>query len=302
MPQTLRSLAACCAMLAAIASDSVIFSADQATGYAERIAQWRAHREAGLKADEGWLTLVGLTWLSPGDNRAGSDPANDVVIPSPSAAARLGVFTLAGDGVTFRPEPGANVLVNGQPARAQVLQPQPGRYDVVSSGTTTMFVIKRGLRYGVRIRDTASEARRAFTGLHWYPIRDTYRVTARFVAHARATQIMVPNVLGDLDPWTSPGYAVFSMGGREVTLQAVYEGSDTRTLFFIFRDLTTGTDTYPGGRFLYADAPVDGTVVLDFNKAHSPPCAFTPYATCPVPPRENALPVRVEAGELNPHR
>jgi uncharacterized protein (DUF1684 family) len=139
-------------------------------------------------------------------------------------------------------------------------------------------------------------------GLHWYPIREDYRVKARVVPHPKPTTIMIANVLGVVEPWPTPGKAVFTLAGREFTLHAVLDGPEAKELSFIFRDGTTGSDTYPGGRFLYAAMPENGEVLLDFNKAHSPPCAFTAFATCPLPPKENALPVRIEAGELNPHR
>ena len=269
--------------------------------YARDIGQWRSEREGALKTADGWLTLVGLFWLQEGANCAGTDTACRVSLAAGSAPPRIGDFVYTSGTITFKPAPGADVRINGKPAGVQVLNTQPGRYDKVSIGTVTMFVIKRGQRVGVRVRDTNSQARRDFRGVQWFPIAQSYRVTARFVVYPKATSIMIANVLGDVDPWPSPGYAEFTLGGRQYRLHAVLDGPNARELFFVFRDLTTGKDTYPGGRFLYADMPSNGQVVLDFNKAHSPPCAFTPYATCPLPPKENALAVRIEAGELNPH-
>jgi len=274
-------------------------TAEQA--YARDIGQWRREREAALKTDDGWLTLVGLFWLQEGSNCAGADPACRISLAAGSAPARIGDFVFTSGTITFKPTPRVDVRINGKPAGVQVLSAQPGRFDKVSIGTVTMFVIKRGQRCGVRVRDTNSQARRDFRGVQWFPIAQSYRVTARFVAHPAPMSILIANVLGDVDPWPSPGYAEFTLGGRQYRLHAVLDGPNARELFFVFRDLTTGKDTYPGGRFLYADMPSKGQVVLDFNKAHSPPCAFTPYATCPLPPKENALTVRIEAGELNPH-
>jgi hypothetical protein len=271
-------------------------------GYAESIGAWRAKREAGLRAEDGWLTLVGLSWLDEGANRVGTDPASEVLLPAGSAPRSLGVITLAGGTATFSPAPGTAVRVNGRPARTQVLRPQPGDYDVVTAGTLTFFVIKRGSRVGVRVRDSNSPSRQHFAGLRVYPIREEYRVAGRFTPHAASTTIMIPNVLGAVEAWPTPGTVTFTLGGRDYTLQPVLDGPGAKELFFIFRDLTTGDGTYPGGRFLYASMPVNGEVVLDFNKAENPPCAFTPYATCPVPPKENALPIRIEAGERDPHR
>jgi uncharacterized protein len=284
--------------LAATAPRRVQAGAD----YVHEIERWRAARESELRADDGWLTLVGLFWLSEGRNSVGGAATNAVPLPDTSAPARLGVLELRSGVVRLIPEPGTALRVNGKPAATQALRPQPGDYDVLSIGSLTFFVIKRGDRFGVRVKDRESPARREFAGLRWFPIRDDRRVRARFVAHATPTTIPIANVLGNVDSWPSPGYAVFTLDGRECRLTAVLDGADAKELFFVFRDLTTGEETYPGGRFLYADMPVDGEVVLDFNKAHSPPCAFTPFATCPVPPKENHLGVRIDAGELNPHR
>jgi uncharacterized protein (DUF1684 family) len=275
--------------------------ATAAQAYARDIGQWRAEREAALKTDDGWLTLVGLFWLQEGANCAGTDASCRVLLAAGSAPARIGEFANASGTITFKPAPRVDVRINGKPAGVQVLNTQPGRYDKVSVGTVTMFVIKRGQRYGVRVRDTNSQARRDFRGVHWFPTAPSYRVTARFVSHPKPTSIQIVNVLGDVEPWPSPGYAEFTLGGRQYRLHAVLDGPNARELFFVFRDLTTGKDTYAGGRFLYADMPSNGQVVLDFNKAHSPPCAFTPFATCPLPPKANGLAVRIEAGELNPH-
>jgi hypothetical protein len=270
--------------------------------YRRSIETWRAEREAKLKADDGWLTLVGLFWLEEGVNRVGATPEAEVALVKGSAPAAIGTITLRGTVARFEPAPGADVRINGKPAAAQTLRPQPGDYDVVTTGSVTMFVVKRGDRYGVRVRDSNSAQRREFSGLRWFPIREDLRVTARFIPHPTPTSIMIANVLGAAEPWPTPGKVVFRLNGRELTLHPVLDGPGANELFFIFRDGTTGSATYPGGRFLYAPMPTNGIVELDFNKAESPPCAFTAFATCPLPPKENALPVRIEAGELDPHR
>jgi hypothetical protein len=270
--------------------------------YRRSIESWRAEREAKLKADDGWLTLVGLFWLEEGENRVGATPEAEVALAPGSAPAAVGTITLRGTIARFAPTPGADVRINGKPAAAQTLRPQPGDYDIVTTGSLTMFVIKRGGRYGVRVRDANSARRREFAGLRWFPIREDLRVTARFIPHPTPTSIMIANVLGAVEAWPTPGKVVFTLNGREFTLHAVLDGPDAKELFFIFRDGTTGSATYPGGRFLYAAMPRNGVVELDFNRAESPPCAFTAFATCPLPPKENALPVRIEAGELDPHR
>ncbi len=273
-----------------------------AGSYAAAIEGWRSEREAELRSAQGWLTVAGLTWLKEGTNVVGRDPTSAVRLDSPTVPLRVGAFEFRGGVATFDPQPGEPVNVNGKPATRQVIRWDSAPPDRVQCGTVTMFIIKRGSRFGVRVRDTDSRARREFSGTRWYPIRAEMAVTARFVRHEKPTTIPIANVLGDIDPWPSPGYAVFTLGGREHRLYPVLEGPSPRQLFFIFRDRTSGTDTYGGGRFLYTEMPVDGKVVLDFNKAENPPCAYTAFATCPLPPKENALPTRIEAGERNVHQ
>lgn len=275
--------------------------AQKPASYADEIRAWRDAREVELRADDGWLTLVGLSWLDRGPNTVGSAPDSAVRLPA-AAPARVGTIVFDGSQAHFSPEPGSGVLINGEAARTGRLRPQPGEYDTLGVGSVSFFVIQRGTRFGVRIRDTASPARRDFRGLAWFPISESYRVRGRFVPHRTPVTMSIPNVLGEVTPWPSPGYVVFTLGGRELQLHPVLEGENARELFFILRDATTGHETYPGGRFLYTELPRDGEVVLDFNKAISPPCAFTAFATCPLPPKENALPVRIEAGEKDPHQ
>jgi uncharacterized protein len=270
--------------------------------YRRSVEAWRVEREAKLTADEGWLTLVGLYWLEPGVNRVGANQDAEVALPPGSAPGEVGTITFRDGVARFEPARDVDVRINGRPAAPQVLRPQPGDYDVVTTGSVTFFVVKRGNRYGVRVRDANSRQRREFAGLHWFPVREEYRVIARFIPHPTPTSIMIANVLGAVEPWPTPGSVVFTLNGRELVLHPVLDGPDANELFFIFRDGTTGSDTYPGGRFLYAAMPKDGEVILDFNRAENPPCAFTAFATCPLPPKSNTVPIRIEAGELNPHR
>jgi uncharacterized protein (DUF1684 family) len=267
-------------------------------GYAAEIQKWRERREARLKADDGWLTVAGLYWLKDGANRFGSAAANEVAFPEGAAPPLAGVLELAGGKVAIRVEPGVVVTAKGVPVKAMQLKPDTsGEPDVLALGRLTFFVIERSGRLGVRLRDPESPQRKAFAGLAWFPVAEPYRIAARFVPAATARTIPVPNILGQTIDMPSPGRAVFSVGGKELGLDAVLEEPDAKELFFIFRDQTAGKETYPAGRFLYSELPKDGTVVLDFNKAYSPPCAFTPHATCPLPPAQNRLGVRIEAGE-----
>ena len=250
------------------------------TAYESEIAQWRRAREAALKADGGWLTVAGLFWLHEGANRFGKDASNDIALPD--GAAMAGVFELHNGKVT--------VTLDG--ATREVVHDSA---DVVKVGRLSLFAIKRGDRYGIRLKDPDSEYVHGFHGIEYFPPSETYRVTAKFVSEPRKIPIL--NILGQTEDSECPGYAVFRLHGTDMRLYPIIEEPGDKQLFFVFRDQTTGKETYGAGRFLYSDLPKDGQVVLDFNKAYNPPCAFTPYATCPLPPKDNHLPVRVEAGE-----
>jgi uncharacterized protein (DUF1684 family) len=242
------------------------------------IAEWRRARATGLRADGGWLTVTGLFWLHEGTNRFGRDPSNDITLPD--GPPHAGTLRLRGGKVTME--------APGQAAR----ELRPDSEDAARAGRLNLFVIARSGKFGIRLKDPESEYRRNFHGLEYFPASERYRVTARFVAEPRKLAIL--NILGQTEEQESPGYAVFRLGEREFRLRPVLEGP---TLFFIFRDQTAGKETYGAGRFLNTPMPENGRVVLDFNKAYNPPCAFTPYATCPLPPPENKLAVRIEAGE-----
>jgi uncharacterized protein len=264
--------------------------------YTEEIEQWRHAREARLKSDDGWLSLAGLFWLKEGDNTVGAGPSNDIVLPKGSVAERLGVFQFHNGAVSFRAAPRVSVTVDGSPATSAALKPDTSDSpDILRSNDLTMYVIQRGDRYGIRLKDKNSEARRKFTGLKYFPVDPEYRVKARFVPYNPPKMLAIPNILGQMEQDLSPGYVVFRLRGQDLRLDPITEDG---TLFFIFKDLTSGKQTYPPGRFLNTDMPKNGEVVLDFNKAYNPPCVFTPYATCPLPPEQNELPVAIEAGEL----
>lgn len=261
--------------------------------YSETITRWREQQEAALRAEDGWLTLAGLFWLAEGAQRAGADPSCEMVLPS-GAPPVLGVFERTGREVLFRPA--GDALINGEPATERLLRGDiPGPPDLLTFGSFTLFVIERGERVGLRLRDRDHPARRAFAGRRWFPIDERYCINARFEPYEPPRVVAIPTILGDVEEQFSPGAALFAIDGREYRLDA----TQTRDggLFFVFRDATCGNEAYGAGRFLYAAAPRDGMVTLDFNRAVNPPCAFTAYATCPLPPHQNILPVRIEAGE-----
>jgi uncharacterized protein len=269
-----------------------------ATAYVAEIQTWRAEREARLEADGGWLTVSGLFWLKDGDNGFGSEASNEIPLPA-SVPPRAGVITFHGGEARFRLEDGVRGTIGGATVTSGVLKPDTsGDPDVLVLGRVTLHVIERGGRFGIRVKDMDSERRKRFPGLRWFPVKESYRVVARLVP--APGMVPISNILGQVSEMPRPGHLVFDLNGRELSLDPVLEEPDAKELFIMLRDLTSAKETYGAGRFLYVDLPKDGKVVLDFNKAYSPPCAFTPYATCPLPPKQNRLPVRIEAGELAP--
>jgi uncharacterized protein (DUF1684 family) len=251
------------------------------------VEKWRADYESGLKAPSGWLSVAGLFWLHEGSNVVGSDPQSDVVLPE-GTPARAGVLRLNSGKATFEPASGTPVAI------------KPDSSDTFRFGAVEMTLIERGGKTGARLRDPNAATRRDFTGCKWFPAAESWDVHARWVAYPEPKKIAILNVLGMTSQEPSPGYAEFTLQGQKLRLEPVVEDNQ---LFFMFKDQTSGKSTYAAGRFLYADMPKDGAVELDFNKAKNPPCAFTAFATCPLPPKQNALPVALEAGEkkYGPH-
>ncbi len=262
--------------------------------------KWRQERLARLTTDDGWLTVVGLFWLKEGANRLGAGPGNDIVLPEGKGPGFAGTLTLAGGKVSVTVAPGVPVTAGGAPVTSMDLRSdrQPGGPDILKVGADlSLFVIERGGKPAIRLKDRTSHARRDFKGLDYFPIDAAYRVKARFVPYEPPKTIAIPNVLGQSEDLPCPGAVVFTLGGREFRLEPVIEEPGDTELFYIFRDATSGRDTYGSGRFLYSEMPKDGTVVLDFNRAYTPPCGFTRFATCPLPPPQNRLDIRIEAGE-----
>lgn len=274
--------------------------------HAEEVEAWREERLARLQRADGWLSLVGLHWLDYGDSIVGSGPTRGVRLAV--GPDELGVITLDKDGsVRFRARAGAGVTYDGQPAGTAVrtlATDADGNAPTVvgfNGGDASFIAIQRGDRVGLRVRDALAPTRTGFTGIDHFPVDRSWRVVARFEAHPAGQTLPIVNVLGQEEDRPNPGALVFEKEGAVHRLEAVDEG-DGR-LFLIFADRTSGHETYPAARFLYADPPgADGTTVVDFNKAYNPPCAFTPYSTCPLPPPSNRLDLRVEAGEWKPRK
>jgi uncharacterized protein (DUF1684 family) len=274
------------------------YAADPA--YLRSIAEWRSQEEAKLKADDGWLTVVGLDWLKQGENRVGSNPNYEIRLPK-TAPDRVGTLTLRAGQVRFRPEKGAAVTFNGAPAVETELKPDiTPRYDKLAIGRVKFFIIQREQRFGVRIKDNDSAARRAFTGLKWFSVDESWRVQAKYVPYDKPRKVTFDTLAGVKEEDVAPGFVTFQRGGREYRMEPVLDGTD---FWFVMRDATSGKTTYSASRFLYAPMPKTGiarpgTLEIDFNKAENPPCVFTDYATCPLPPPQNRLPLAVTAGEM----
>ncbi len=284
-------------MLALCLSALLLAAPADASSFAEATAAWHAQREKRLASEEGWLTLVALLWLKEGDNVAGSGPGASVLFPA-KAPARLGTFRRTGTAVSFRPETGVVVTTrDGKPfAGGPLKSDADGPPDVLEAGGLRFHVVIRGERVGLRVKDPQSPKRLGFHSIPMYPADARWRVEARWEAAPQGNAIAVPNILGTVDEMPSPGTAIFTLDGQEYRLTPVLEEGDPR-LFFVFADATNRTETYGAGRFLYAEPPQQGRVVLDFNHAYNPPCAFTAYATCPLPPKQNRLPIAIPAGE-----
>jgi uncharacterized protein (DUF1684 family) len=263
------------------------------SGYHAEIRKWRDKREQSLKAEDGWLSLTGLFWLKAGENRVGSAAGNRVQLPD-GFPAIAGTMRLHDGQVTFTPERNQLAQVNGKAIRSAVVlqDDKAGSPDTLSIGRLKLTVIERGSQIGVRMKDSQSEARLRFKGLSWFPVKPEWRVRARFVRQPK--RMLFDAQAGGKQEMASPGYVEWTFAGKQLRLTPVSEGDQ---LFYVFRDTTAGKSTYAAARFLYSDLPKDGFVTLDFNKAYNPPCVFTPYSTCPLPPAENRLPVAVEAGE-----
>lgn len=275
-------------------SATTAMTADAA--WVQQVEVLRKERNESLKKEDSWLTLVGLYWLDEGENRFGSSAENKVILPEGKAPAVAGTFVRKGESVSIRVEPGAKVTQGGKPVTAMDLRKDTdGEPTVLELGSLSFFVVKRGDRIGVRIKDRESPVLAAFHGLDFYPIRPEWRVEARFEPYQPARKVKIPNVLGQISEEDSPGAVVFERDGKTHRLDTL--GSVEEGLFLIFADETNGKETYGAGRFLEAAPPKDGKVVVDFNTAYNPPCAFTAFATCPLPPAQNRLAVRVEAGE-----
>jgi len=261
--------------------------------YQQSVDKWKAELVEGRKNN--WLPLAGLFWLKPGENTFGTARQNSIVFPK--GPAKAGSFELNGTDVTLKLSDGTRATVQGKPVSTMKLEPDTSKNrTVVELGSLRFHAIVRGKRIGIRLKDLDSQAVRDYKGPVFFPLDPKFRIAAKWIPSNGKKTVDVPNVLGDVEPVASAGTAVFEINGKKFELTDL-GGDPAQGLSFVFNDLTAKTETYPGGRFLDTEAVSNGTVVLDFNEAYSPPCSVTPYATCPLAPKENRLAVAITAGE-----
>lgn len=270
-----------------------------AAAYKTDIEKWQNTRATNLKKEDSWLTLVGLYWLKEGENKFGSNAANSVALPKDKAPDVAGSFWLEKGQVRLAALPSANITVDGKSVTELDLKDDNNDSGptILKMGSLIINIVKRSDRIGVRVKDSQAEPRLQFKGLDYFPTDPKWRIEARLEPYQPAKMIPITNVLGMTSDETSPGALAFDVGGKTYRVDPILEKGET-DYFIMIADETTGRETYGAGRYLYVSPPdALGKVVIDFNKAYNPPCAFTPYATCPLPPRQNHLPLRIEAGE-----
>jgi uncharacterized protein (DUF1684 family) len=262
--------------------------------YIAQVEQWRAKHDADYRRD--WVSIAGLHFLKPGSANAGSAASNDIVLPN-SLPPTIGRFILDGERVRFEPARGVSPLLKGRPVTAPVELRDDGQppADELVLQNVRLAVHVSGGRRSIRVRDPNGDLARGFMGFSWFTIDERYRVAGRFIRDAQPQRLPVLNTFGDLDTFTTEGVVEFTLLGQTLRLRPFT--TRPKRLYFVFRDASSGQETYEAARFLYADLLDDGTAVLDFNQAYNPPCAFNPYTTCPIPLKENRLPVKILAGE-----
>ncbi|NNF06329.1 MAG: DUF1684 domain-containing protein [Candidatus Eisenbacteria bacterium] len=283
----------------------VSFSGAQGHGdaHTEEVVTWQKERLERLTSDTGWLTIAGFYWLEPGKNTIGAAPDNMVLLPEGSGPAHAGVLWLdqgeAGDQVRLELHDGVKGMIEDEVVgQDRMLTADiPGPADKVTVGRVTFWVIKRGGKLAIRMRDPECNLRKEFVGLTHFPIEQSYQAKGKFIPYKEPKTVASPNVMGYESETQIYGRVEFQMKGQTFVLEPNMDDLEDDTLFFVFGDETTGKETYGGGRFLYASVAEDGSVVLDFNKAYNPPCAFNPWTTCERPRKENMLPITVRAGE-----
>jgi hypothetical protein len=294
------------AVLALLASFFHLRAFGEDQSYLSTLQQWRLQHAASLSTTDGWLTVIGLEWLKPGNNTFGTAADNSVRLGAPGSA-HLGIIHVGQGGLQLQAPTGgfpADFQVDGHAAKNQeivVEGPMPTQF---TFGTLTFFVIRRGDQTALRIKDSQAPARLGFHGLQWYAPNPSYKIEAEWIPYDEPKQVGIQNVVGIVTPGLVPGVARFKIQDQVISLEPTVQSLNAKSLLFVIRDATSGKTTYAASRFLHAELPdhgllKPGTILLDFNRLENPPCAFTPYATCPLPPDSNKLKVALEVGERN---
>ncbi len=267
----------------------------QDPSYAKEIENWRAKRLKNLLSETGWLNLSGLYWLKDGVNTIGGSDLNDCIFPTEHSKSYLGKILLKGGKVYLEDVPkDVTIFSKGVKFEGGLVYSEDSEALVLSHQTLRWFIIKRGDKYAIRLRDLESEYVKNFKGIENFPTLQNWALKAKFVP-TKGKKLRIVDVTGRVYEEDAPGNVEFVVDGKTYSLAATQEGNE---LFIVFGDLTNKHETYGGGRFVYVDMPKSGNeVIIDFNKAFNPPCTFTPYATCPLPVAENKLPIRIPAGE-----
>lgn len=298
MKTTFAALALAVSPVLAFAQGAQGIAADPA--YVKQVEDWRKKAEEGLRRDNGWLTLAGRYPLKPGENRFGTAPTNDIVFPPGLGPAGMGSLYVEPGKVTLKLVPGLKGVNNGLELTEKEMGTNPENRDWVQVGRASFHIIERDGRYILRLADKESQVRKNFQGRVWYPVNDNYRVWATYKPYDPIHKVKIVNVIDEVSDEPVPGYVEFDVGGRAHRLDVI--GDDSDGLFFVFRDPTAGDTTYGSGRFLHVSPkPKAGErFQMDLNRAYNPPCAFSEFTTCPLPPKQNILNVRIEAGEKYP--
>ncbi len=294
------AFATCNRAQAATAAASAAPVLTDRAAFEQDITKWRNERVEHLRKPDGWLSLVGLHWVEPGVHQVGKADANDIQLRT--GPAKLGTLSLKDGKATLKPNPAAGVTIDGKPVSGEVALRSDATNDdkgptIVSfnKGTANFQVIERSGRYALRVKDANAPTRTGFLGIDYFDADPAWRFNARFEPHPKGKTIQIASIINTVDPMVNSGTVVFQKDGKTYRLEAVDEGDGA--LFLIFADRTNGHSTYGAGRFVYADPVKNGMTVVDFNKAYNPPCVFTHYATCPLPPPENRLDLTINAGE-----
>ena len=265
--------------------------------YQKKLLEWQKTLDANLRKENSWLALAGLFWLDEGRNTFGSIDENDIIFPDAGIPSQIGAFVVDGDDVRLEVTADTPVDVDGVPAKEALLRPDvSGSPTRLKLGSLTFILIQREDGFGIRLWDANYPQSESFSGRQWYPIDENFRIEGRYERFAEEKFVSFERENGADFEAKVGGEVRFSFGGQDYALVA-FEDEEDGDLFVIFHDATNGKETYGSGRYMVVSTPQEGKAIIDFNRAYNPPCAFTPYATCPLPPDQNNLSIAIKAGE-----